>query len=414
MQHFHYKNNQIYGENVRLADIADEFGTPCYVYSEAMLEDSWQAFEQAFNGLNHRICYAVKANSNIAILNFFANKGAGFDIVSQGELERVLVANGDPKKVVFSGVGKTTSEIIRALDVGIACFDVESLPELERIHSIAEAHKTIATVALRVNPDIDARTHPYISTGLSTNKFGIEYSDVLSLCHKIQKMPHIKLIGIACHIGSQLTELSPFLEACDRMLDLLQQLKTAGIELTHINIGGGLGVQYHDEKPPTLQEYATAIRKKFENQAVELIIEPGRALVANAGVLLTKVEYIKTTSHKNFAIVDAGMNDLIRPALYDAWHDILPISLRYGDTYFYDIVGPVCESADVLGKSRQIALEPGDILAIKTAGAYGFGMSSNYNSRPRPAEVMIKDGKAHLIRRRETLGELFASETILV
>ncbi len=413
MQHFHYKNNQIYGENIRLADIANEFGTPCYVYSEAMLEDNWQAFEKAFNGLRHRICYAVKANSNIAILNFFANKGAGFDIVSQGELERVLAAKGDPKKIVFSGVGKQTAEIIRALDVGIACFDVESLPELERIHSIAEKRKTIATVALRVNPNIDARTHPYISTGLSINKFGIEYSDVLPLCHRVQKMPHIKLIGIACHIGSQLTELSPFLEASDRMLDLLQQLKTAGIELTHINIGGGLGVQYHDEKPPTPQEYAEALRKKFENQSIELIIEPGRALVANAGILLTKVEYIKTTSQKNFAIVDAGMNDLMRPALYDAWHDILPIHLRYGDTHFYDIVGPVCESADVLGKSRQIALEPGDILAIKTAGAYGFSMSSHYNSRPRPAEVMIKDDKAHLIRKRETLGELFASETIV-
>jgi diaminopimelate decarboxylase len=412
MQHFHYKNNQIYGESVRLADIAEEFGTPCYVYSEAMLEDSWQGFESAFKGLRHKICYAVKANSNIAILNFFAKKGAGFDIVSQGELERVLAAKGDPKKIVFSGVGKQTSEIVRALEVGIACFDVESLPELERIHSIAEARNTIATVALRVNPDIDARTHPYISTGLSTNKFGIEYSDVLSICHKIQKMPHIKLVGIACHIGSQLTELSPFLEASDRMLDLLQQLKTAGIELTHVNIGGGLGVQYRDEKPPTLQEYAEAVRKKFENQSIELIIEPGRALVANAGILLTKVEYIKTTSHKNFAIVDAGMNDLIRPALYDAWHDILPINLRYGDTHFYDIVGPVCESSDVIGKSRQIALEPGDILAIKSAGAYGFSMSSNYNSRPRPVEVMIKDGKAHLIRRRETLGELFANEAL--
>lgn len=412
MQHFHYKNNQIYGESVRLADIAEEFGTPCYVYSEAMLEESWQGFENAFKGLRHKICYAVKANSNLAILNFFAKKGAGFDIVSQGELERVLAAKGDPKKIVFSGVGKQTSEIIRALEVGIACFDVESLPELERIHSIAEARQTIATVALRVNPDIDARTHPYISTGLSTNKFGIEYSDVLSICHKIQKMPYIKLVGIACHIGSQLTELSPFLEASDRMLALLQQLKTAGIELTHVNIGGGLGVQYHDEKPPTLQEYAKAVRKKFENQSIELIIEPGRALVANAGILLTKVEYIKTTSHKNFAIIDAGMNDLIRPALYDAWHDILPINLRYGDTHFYDIVGPVCESSDVIGKSRQIALEPGDILAIKSAGAYGFSMSSNYNSRPRPAEVMIKDGKAHLIRRRETLAELFTNEVL--
>ncbi len=413
MQHFHYKNNHMFGEGISLADIASRFGTPCYVYSASMLEDNWQAFESAFSGLRHRICYAVKANSNIAILNFFAKKGVGFDIVSQGELERVLAAKGDPKKIVFSGVGKQTAEIIKALEVGIACFDVESLAELERIHYIAEERKTIVNVALRVNPDIDARTHPYISTGLCTNKFGIEYNDVLPLCHKIQKMPSIKLIGVACHIGSQLTELSPFLAASDRMLDLLQQIKAAGITLTHINIGGGLGVQYHDEKPPTLQEYAEALRKKFENQAIELILEPGRTLVANAGVLLTKVEYIKTTSHKNFAIVDAGMNDLIRPALYDAWHDILPINLRYGDTYYYDIVGPVCESSDVFGKSRQIALEPGDILAIKTAGAYGFSMSSNYNSRPRPAEIMIKDGKAHLIRRRESLNELFASETIL-
>jgi diaminopimelate decarboxylase len=395
MQHFHYKNNQLYAESLCVAEIANQFGTPCYVYSEAALEDNWQAFEHAFKGFNHRICYAVKANSNIAILNFFAKKDAGFDIVSQGELERVLVAQGDPKKIVFSGVGKQTAEIIRALEVGIGCFNVESLPELERIHAIAEEQKTIATVALRVNPDIDARTHPHISTGLSTNKFGIEYNDVIPLCLKIQKMPNIRLIGIACHIGSQLTELSPFLEASDRMLHLLEHLKQVGIELDQINMGGGLGIQYHDEKPPTLNEYATAIRKKFENLAIELIIE-----------------YIKTTSHKNFAIIDAGMNDLIRPALYDAWHDILPVSLRYGDTYFYDIVGPVCESADVLGRSRQIALEPGDILAIKTAGAYGFSMSSNYNSRPRPAEVMIRANNAHLIRKRESLEELFAKELI--
>lgn len=412
MQHFHYKNNQLYGEQIRLADIADEFGTPCYVYSEASLEDNWQAFKHAFEGVPHRICYAVKANSNLAILNFFAKKGAGFDIVSQGELERVLIAQGDPAKIVFSGVGKQAAEINRALEVGIACFDVESVAELERIHHIAKERNTIATIALRVNPNIDARTHPYISTGLSTNKFGIEYNDISTLCHYIKKMPHIKLTGMACHIGSQITELSPFLEAADRMLDLLQKLKSAGIELKHINMGGGLGVQYHEEMPPGLQEYATAIRHKFENQSIELIVEPGRSLVANAGILLTKVEYIKSSSHKNFAIVDAGMNDLIRPALYQAWHDILPVNLRYGDTHVYDIVGPVCESADVLGSSRQIPLEPDDILAIKTVGAYGFCMSSHYNSRPKPAEVMIRGDKAYLIRKRETFKDLYAHEIL--
>lgn len=412
MQHFHYKRNQLYGEEMSLADIAREFGTPCYVYSETTLNDNWQAFENAFRGFPHRICYAVKANSNLAILRFFAEKGAGFDIVSLGELERVLAVKGDPKKIIFSGVGKQTQEIVKALEVGVGCFDIESLPELERIAAIATELKKTATIALRVNPDIDARTHPYISTGLSTNKFGIEYKDILPICHRIQKMPFIHLTGIACHIGSQLTELSPFLEASSRMLALFQQLKEAGIPLAHINMGGGLGVQYHEEKIPALEDYVKALCDTFKQHAIEIIIEPGRALVANAGVLLTQVEYIKTTTHKNFAIVDAGMNDMMRHALYEAWHDILPVSMRSEDAPIYDIVGPVCESSDVLGKDRQLAIKTGDVLAVKTTGAYGFCMSSNYNSRPRPPEVMIKRNKAYLIRKREDVKELFISENL--
>lgn len=413
MQYFHYKNNELYGEEIKLLDITKQFGTPCYVYSRAALEDNWQAFESAFGLVSHRICYAVKANSNIAILNFFAKKNAGFDIVSQGELERVLRANGDPAKIVFSGVAKQSEEIARALEVGIGCFNVESEPELERIHNMAIQHKKVANVALRINPDIDAKTHPYIATGLSGNKFGIEYAEALKLCKKIQTMSHLKLIGIACHIGSQLTDLAPFLEAIDRLLELLQQLTTSGIHLKHINVGGGLGVRYQNENPPSILEYVSAIKKKLEKSPLEIVIEPGRVLVANAGVLLTRVEYLKHTSHKNFAIVDAGMNDFTRPVLYDAWHDILPVVLwNNGVNLNYDIVGPVCESADFLGKNRSLQLQADDVLAVCTAGAYGFCMSSNYNSRPRAAEVMLDKDKIYLIREREALNNLFKNERL--
>lgn len=414
MQHFHYKKNELYGEEVRLLDLVEQFGTPLYVYSHAALQDNWQAFSSAFGKVNHRICYAVKANSNIAILNFFAQKHAGFDIVSQGELERVLVAKGDPKKIVFSGVGKRSAEIHRALEVGISCFNVESLSELERIQEIATQLKKTANVSLRINPDINPRTHPHIATGLSSNKFGIESTEALAICQKIQKMPHLNLIGIACHIGSQLTELEPFLETIDKLLTLLAGLTASGIQLQHINIGGGLGVKYRDERPPAIDQYVKAVLKKLENSSLEIIVEPGRVLVANAGMLLTRVEYIKQTTHKNFAIMDAGMNDLLRPALYDAWHEIIPLSLRNsGKDRCYNIVGPVCESADFYGKNRSLDIEAGDILAVCTAGAYGFCMSSNYNSRPRAAEILIDKNQIHLIRERETIQSLFANENLL-
>lgn len=413
MQYFHYKKNELYVEDIRLSDIVEQFGTPLYVYSHAALEENWHAFQNAFGKVKHQICYAVKANSNIAILNIFAQKNAGFDIVSQGELERVLAAKGNPSKIVFSGVAKQSTEIKRALEVGIGCFNVESLNELERIHHIATQQKKVAKVSLRINPDIDARTHPHIATGLSSNKFGIEYKEAFAICQKIQKMPHLKLIGIACHIGSQLTELEPFLEAIDKLLTLLAELTAAGIQLQHINIGGGLGVKYRDERPPTIDEYITAILKKLESTSLEVIVEPGRILVANAGILLTRVEYIKQTSHKNFAIIDAGMNDLMRPALYDAWHDIIPIHVRNsGKNRYYDIVGPVCESADFYGKNRFLELEADDILAVCSTGAYGFCMSSNYNSRPRAAEIIIDKNQIHLIRERESISNLFANEYI--
>jgi len=401
-------------EEVSLMEVAKEYGTPCYVYSKKMLVDNWQRFNDAFKTHPHRICYAVKANSNLAILNLFANLNSGFDIVSAGELERVLAAGGDPRNIVFSGVGKKPYEIIRALEVGIHCFNVESDAELDRLNDIAMQLNTIAPIALRINPDIDARTHPYIATGLNENKFGIAYTDTLSIVEKIQSLSHLKLIGIGNHIGSQLTELSPFSEAVDRLLELANQLLANGFELDHINIGGGLGVNYRNETPPSIQEYAATVIPKFKNSPLEIILEPGRAIVANAGVLLTTVEYLKQTHHKNFAIVDAAMNDLLRPALYKAWHEILPvISRKNQPDILYDIVGPVCESADFLGKERLLSIEPGDLLAIQSAGAYSFSMSSNYNSRPRVAEVMIDQNRIHLIRERESIQDLFVKEKII-
>jgi diaminopimelate decarboxylase len=414
MENFHYHNGVYYVEKIPLTDIAKQFGTPCYVYSRSAIETRWHAFHDGFGQHPHRICYAVKANSNIGILNILAKLGSGFDIVSQGELERVLAAGGDPQKIVFSGVGKTATEISRALDVNIFCFDIESIAELERIQQIAQQKNCIATIALRINPNIDARTHPYIATGLHENKFGIDIREVLALCKKIKTLPNIKLKGLACHIGSQLTELEPFIEAIDCLLDLTEQLTKEDIKLSYLNIGGGLGVRYQNETLPTVQDYIQALLKRVQQHAIEIILEPGRAIIANAGVLLTRVEYLKKTEHKNFAIIDAGMNDLIRPALYEAWQNILPITPRATlPEVNYDIVGPVCESADFLGKNRKLALEPDDLLAICSAGAYGFSMSSNYNSRPRVAEILVDGNQAHLIRQRETIHELFANEKLI-
>lgn len=413
MDFFHYQNNTLFAENVPVTAIAEQFGTPCYVYSRAAIEKNWQAFDTAFGDYPHRICYAVKANSNIAILNLLAKLNSGFDIVSRGELERVLAAGGDPKKIVFSGVGKQADEIIRALEVGIFCFNVESESELERLNTLAGQQKKIAQIALRVNPNIDARTHPYIATGLNENKFGIELSQTLSLARKIKQLPHLKLIGIGSHIGSQLTELSPFLEALDCLLDLVDQLKKEGFQLQNLDIGGGLGIIYRDETPPSIHDYVTAIRQKIADCGLEVIIEPGRIIVANAGILVTKVEYLKHSNHKNFAIVDAAMNDLMRPALYDAWQNIIPVTKTFDTESTYDIVGPVCESGDFLGKNRQLALRVDDLLAICSVGAYGFSMSSNYNSRPRAAEVIVDGDQVHLIRDRELIEELYSNEHLL-
>ena len=386
--------------------------TPCYVYSRAQIEKNWRAFDAAFSGFPHRICYSVKANGNIAILNLLAQLNSGFDIVSLGELERVIAAKGNPKKTVFAGVGKSTIEIQRAIECGIYCFDVESESELERLQSIAATLKQRVNIAFRINPNVDPRTHTHISTGLKENKFGIDIDDVMPLARKLFGMPNLHLIGIACHIGSQITDLSPFLLAVDQMLMIHEQLHSLQIHIRHINLGGGLGVTYRDEDPPPIQEYAQAIKDKLSGTSLELILEPGRAIVANAGILLTTIEYLKHSSHKNFAIVDAGMNDLIRPALYDAWQNILPATLRNEAKKTYDIAGPVCESADFMGKNRELAVQPNDLLAIDCAGAYGFSMSSNYNTRSRAAEVLVEGSKMILIRRRETLKELFAAEII--
>jgi diaminopimelate decarboxylase len=414
MSRIQYHDNTLMVEQTRLSDVAKQFGTPCYVYSRHAIEDNWHAFDKALHGIPHRIGYAVKANSNLGVLNILARLGSCFDIVSRGELERVLAAGGDPQKIIFSGVGKQTHEIERALEVGIYCFNVESIDEIHRIHTLAQARNKIAAIALRINPDVDPQTHPYIATGLKDNKFGIDTTSLTTILTFLKALPHLRLIGIACHIGSQLTTLPPFLAAAERLLVLADQCRQAGFELSHINLGGGLGVRYHEEQPPTITDYVETLRRALRHQALELILEPGRAIVANAGVLLTRVEYLKHTPHKNFAIVDAAMNDLIRPALYNAWQDILPLKHAADrETMLYDIVGPVCESADFLGKDRRLHLQPNDLLAITAAGAYGFAMSSNYNSRPRVAEVMVDRDTVHLIRERENLTDLFAGEKII-
>ena len=413
MSPFQLKNGELHAEDVSLTQIAAQFGTPCYVYSRAALTAAFRRFDAGFAGHDHLVCYAVKANPNLAILNLFAKLGAGFDIVSGGELARVLAAGGDPGKVVFSGVGKTAAEMRAALQAGIFCFNVESAAELERLNTVAGELGKRAPVSLRVNPNVDAKTHPYISTGLKNNKFGVAYEEALALYQRAAAMPNIDIHGVDCHIGSQLTELSPFMDALDRVLALVEQMENAGIHLRHLDIGGGIGIRYADETPPDFADYSRAILDKLAGRNVKLVMEPGRALVGNAGLLLTTVEYLKHGESKNFAIVDAAMNDMMRPALYDAWHDILPVQPRPGAAQVYEIVGPVCESGDFLGHDRDLALQPGDLLAILSAGAYGMSMSSNYNTRPRVAEVMVDGGKLHLVRERETLPQLFAIEHVI-
>ncbi len=415
MDHFQYHDDQLLAEDVLLAQIAADFGTPTYVYSRATLERHWRAFDDEFAALPHLICFAVKANSNLAVLNVLARLGSGFDIVSLGELERVLAAGGDPAKIVFSGVGKRVDEMQRALALGIHCFNVESEAELVLLDQVATQMGTQAPVSLRVNPDVDAGTHPYISTGLRDNKFGVPVAEAERLYGLAHAMPGIKLVGVDCHIGSQLTELAPFLDALERILALVDTLQKSGIELRHLDLGGGLGVPYTDEQPPLPRTYAAAIRDRLQgHRHLDLILEPGRAIAANAGVLLTRVEYLKPTADKDFAIVDAAMNDLIRPALYSAVQQIVPVDrTAAGREGIYDVVGPVCETGDFLGKQRKLVLAPGALLAVRSSGAYGFTMSSNYNSRPRAAEVMVDGDRAYLVRQRESIADLFASEQLL-
>ena len=415
MDFFQYKNNQLMAENLPVKQLAEQFGTPLYIYSKATLERHWHAFDNAFGEHPHLVCFAVKSNPNIAILNVMAKLGSGFDIVSQGELERVLAAGGDAAKVVFSGVAKSHQEIARALEVNIRCFNVESEAELLRINQIAGDMGKIAPISLRVNPDVDAHTHPYISTGLKENKFGVSVEQAREVYKLAATLPNIKIVGMDCHIGSQLTELQPFLDAVDRLIVLMEQLKQDGIHLKHLDLGGGLGVTYTDEAPPHPTEYAKALWEKLRAfSELEIIVEPGRAITANAGILVTKVEYLKSNESRNFAIVDAGMNDMIRPALYQAYMNILEIDRTLArEEKIYDVVGPICETSDFLGKQRKLAIAEGDYLAQRSAGAYGASMSSNYNSRPRTAEVMVDGDKAYLIRRREALNELWQLESLL-
>lgn len=412
MNPFTFKNGKLHAENIPLSEIAAKFGTPCYVYSKQALTFAFKSFESGFSSRDHLICYAVKANPSLAILNLFAKLGAGFDIVSGGELARVLAAGGDPGKVVFSGVGKTETEMRAALDAGIFCFNVESAAELERLNIVAASMGKIAPISLRVNPNVDAKTHPYISTGLKNNKFGVAYEDALALYKRAATLDHIAIHGVDCHIGSQITELSPFLDAFDRIIVLVDQLEEAGIHIQHIDLGGGIGICYSDETPPDFSGYAVAMLEKLGDRQVKLVFEPGRAMVGNAGALLTKVEYLKHAETRNFAVVDAAMNDLMRPALYDAYHEIVPVKPRTSEAAIYEVVGPVCESGDFLGHDRKLALEQGDLLAILSAGAYGMSMSSNYNTRPKAAEVMVDGTQCHLIRQRETIEQLFSLEKV--
>jgi diaminopimelate decarboxylase len=414
MDYFNYRSNELFAEDVAVQDIIYQHGSPCYIYSRATLERHWKAFDQAFGEKAHLICYAVKANSNIALLNVLARLGSGFDIVSLGELKRVIQADGDPKKIVFSGVGKREDELLTALKIGIRCFNIEVSGELDRINRLAEHSGVIAPVSFRVNPDVDAKTHPYISTGLKENKFGIDIEQALTEYRRAALMPNINVIGIDCHIGSQLTETRPFLDALDKILDLVSVLKNDGIHLHHLDLGGGLGIRYNDEQPPEPADYIKAVLDRLGNTDFEILLEPGRAIVGNAGILVTQVEYLKPTTHKNFAIVDAAMNDLVRPSLYSAWQEIIPVNQQSNaPEQVWDIVGPVCETGDFLGKDRALRLSQGDLLAIRSSGAYGFSMSSNYNSRPRIAELMVDGNHVYIIRERESIAQLWAGEHLL-
>ena len=412
MDHFDYRDGRLFAEDVDVATLAQRHGTPLYVYSRATLERHWNAFDRALGERPHLICYAVKANSNLAVLALLARLGSGFDIVSGGELERVLRAGGQADRIVFSGVGKTGAEIERALQAGIRCFNVESEAELQRIDEIARAHGVLAPVSLRVNPDVDAGTHPYISTGLKENKFGIDVDSALRVYQEAAGLAGIEILGVDCHIGSQLTDSTPFVDALDRVLALTDRLQELGIGVRHLDLGGGLGVRYRDEAPPEPQDYVRPLLDRLGDRDFEILIEPGRAIAANAGILVTEVLYLKHTPERNFAIVDAAMNDLLRPALYGAWQDIVPVAPRDGESRCYDVVGPVCETGDFLGKDRHLAVEAGDLLAVRSAGAYGFTMSSNYNSRPRAAEVLVHHDGSALVRERERIDDLMAGEHV--
>ncbi|MGO1296091.1 MAG: diaminopimelate decarboxylase [Vibrio sp.] len=415
MDYFNYQDDgQLWAEDIPLSQLAELYGTPLYVYSRATLERHWHAFDKSVGDHPHLVCYAVKANSNIGVLNVLARLGSGFDIVSGGELERVIAAGGEPAKIVFSGVGKTAAEMKRALELKIKCFNVESEPELERLNKVAGELGVKAPISLRINPDVDAQTHPYISTGLRDNKFGIAFERAPEVYKLAQSMEHLDICGIDCHIGSQLTAIEPFIDATDRLLTLIDDLRQQGVTIHHLDVGGGLGVVYRDELPPEPSEYATALLSRLsEHPDLELIFEPGRAIAANAGVLLTQVEFLKHTEYKNFAIIDAAMNDLIRPVLYEAWQDIIPVLPRQGEAKPYDLVGPICETGDFLGKDRALVLQSGDLLAVRSAGAYGFVMASNYNTRARAAEVIVDGDKSHLVRQREELSSLWALESVL-
>ena len=413
MDHFNYRGDSLFAEDVPVADIAAQYGTPCYIYSRATLERHYRAYQQAMGDFPHLICFAVKANSNLAVLNVLAKLGSGFDIVSGGELARVMAAGGDPAKVIFSGLGKTAAEIEQALKLGIHCFNVESEAELDRINAVAQRLQMRAPISVRVNPDVDAGTHPYISTGLKTNKFGIATEQALAVYRRAAQLPGIDIVGIDCHIGSQLTSTAPFLHAIDRLLAMVDQLAMEGIKLQHFDMGGGLGVNYDKETPPQPEELMRAVKTRLGDRGLTLLVEPGRSIAANAGIFVSRVEFLKSNEHKNFAIVDGAMNDLLRPALYSAWQAIIPVIKQDGATAVYDVVGPVCESADFLGKERPLRIKAGDLLTVRTAGAYGFVMSSNYNTRPRVPEIMVDGENTYLVRRRETLADLLDLESLL-
>ena len=410
MEYFTYRDGSLYAEDVAVSDIAASHGTPCYIYSRAALERAFTEYRDALAGTDHLVCYAVKANSNLAVLDLLARLGAGFDIVSVGELERVVAAGADPSRVVFSGVGKQASEMARALELGIYCFNLESAAELEALDKVAGELGQIAPVSVRVNPDVDAQTHPYISTGLRENKFGVTVDQALSVYRRAAALPNIRVSGMDCHIGSQLTEVSPFIDALHRLLSLVDMLSEEGICINHLDLGGGLGVCYRDETPPSIAEYIGAVRAALAGRELQLLFEPGRSIAANAGILVTQVEYLKPTAAHNFALVDAAMNDMIRPALYQAWLDIQPVTRGNGESRRWDVVGPVCETGDFLGKDRDLSITDGDLLAMFGAGAYGFTMSSNYNTRPRAAEIMVDGDRVHLVRERESIADMMRGE----